>query len=492
MGTYIDAVLSFKSGWFARRKPSTGIEDRGHFPQIIELVPGKLQVTIFSHDAENGPARIPCWSFVSKGLLSHHQKEIIVTLQRPDSVSPDDYPRELLRLFTTQFSSAQQGRTVDIGDITVFSKPVKTRSGSYGGLGYTRPEGFVGVEMPQVPLIAGILLRLDEAQVAREFGLTRVLALLGLQNRYYPHPTWSDLRRRPVATLAEMQASAVHSLTGISVLGSFCLENYNIRLLLNCSSAPRLANFLHVVPPSEVFALHLLPDPHADMCAVWSPALPAFGGITREGGDASRITGNFLAFAPHVQKKEILRLEDGYVAFISSECCTKIRHALESASDHTQVDGNLIVSIHWQKDAAYKSAITNEVIVADGWTEYTPDLAARRMDIAVSSAKTVLLTSEPEIQARATIEDLGSFMRAIGDTVEAFFITPERRLRRELVIHVEALPNGTDISLMANPELSKEEEVQLRQLLLAVQAPRVTGLVKFEDLYELWSATTSQ
>jgi hypothetical protein len=72
---------------------------------------------------------------------------------------------------------------------------------------YLQPEGFPGVETDGVPVLAGILLKGEEAQFAWDFGLTRVAALLGMRYHYYPCPTWSDPNREPVTSLRGMDKS---------------------------------------------------------------------------------------------------------------------------------------------------------------------------------------------------------------------------------------------------------------------------------------------
>ena len=90
---------------------------------------------------------------------------------------------------------------MDVGQSSLFGETGLGGDRDFRGIGYIEPHGFPGVETKGVPLLAGILLKNDEAQVAWDLGLTRVTALLGMKYRYYPCPTWSDLKREPVATL---------------------------------------------------------------------------------------------------------------------------------------------------------------------------------------------------------------------------------------------------------------------------------------------------
>src|SRR6266481_7171965 len=204
-------ALAF-SGWFGgakanaakNRQPTT---PTNVFPQLIEVIPGRLKVRIFLHEIEYENEKFSCWSYLTDGLLAQKQKEIIFTLRRDAGQKPEDYPRELLDLFATFFHYAERGQLVDVGQSTLFGETGMGGDRDFRGIGYIEPQGFPGVETRGVPLLAGILLKNDEAQVAWDLGLTRVTALLGMKYHYYPCPTWSDLKREPVTSLKAMEKS---------------------------------------------------------------------------------------------------------------------------------------------------------------------------------------------------------------------------------------------------------------------------------------------
>src|SRR6266478_4318319 len=198
------------SGWFGGAKANSVTDGQlttSHnvFPQSVDVIPGRLKLSIFLHEIECEKEIFSCWSYVTDGLVAQKQKEIIFTLRRDPGQKPEDYPRELLDLFATFFHYAERGQLVDVGQSTLFGETGLGGDRDFRGIGYIEPQGFPGVETKGVPLLAGILLKNDEAQVAWGLGLTRVTALLGMKYRYYPCPTWSDLKREPVASLKAME-----------------------------------------------------------------------------------------------------------------------------------------------------------------------------------------------------------------------------------------------------------------------------------------------
>lgn len=84
------------------------------FPASIEVVPGQLSVTVFSHPIANVPGAF--WSFVSHGLQIHGQREIVVTLLRRKDEPEAALPRAVVSFFATVHGLAQRGQLVRAGE----------------------------------------------------------------------------------------------------------------------------------------------------------------------------------------------------------------------------------------------------------------------------------------------------------------------------------------------------------------------------------------
>jgi len=96
------------------------VTSQNTFPQLVEVIFGKLKVTIFHHDIKDEQEIISCWSYVTKGLAAQHQKEIIFTLRRDPNQKPEEYPRGVLDLFAKFFDLAEHGQFVDIDVLPTF------------------------------------------------------------------------------------------------------------------------------------------------------------------------------------------------------------------------------------------------------------------------------------------------------------------------------------------------------------------------------------
>jgi hypothetical protein len=488
------------SRWFggAKSDPVTdGQLTTSHnvFPQTVDVIPDKLRVKIFLHEIEYEKEVFSCWSYVTDGLAAQKQKEIIFTLRRGPGRRPEDYPRELVDLFETIFHYAERGQLVDIGQSTLFSETGMGGDRDFRGIGYVEPQGFPGVETKGVPCLAGILLKNDEAQIAWNLGLTRVTALLGMKYHYYPCPAWSDLKREPVATLHGMEKSRLWKISRIYARASYYEERNHLFLSVLSSSRTSLHGFLNELPPTKPLALRTQPDPRANACLVWPSGHDQPVAITPAGSDGSRKTGAFLAFIPEQDTNKIHTVEDGLFLYLTNSAWQKIREALLSGTDVSVPAAGVddaSITVVWAK-AAYTSPVRGEKYTAEKWTTYKPETTLPPKErVAVSSSRIVLLTSEQDLEARTTADDLGGYLNVIEKTVDTFFTHPERRINRQLTIRLALTATEHEVQFIAVPDLGGDVSEDLHERLESVRSPIVSGHVKLDLILSVWSVASNQ
>src|SRR5439155_7799210 len=120
-----------------------------------------------------------------------------------------------------------------------------------------------------ISLLAGILLKGDEAQIAWDLSLTRITGSLGMKYRYYPCPTWSDLKREPVTSLGAMENSVLGKIARFGVPVSYFEQNNHIFVWISSSAQAKLKKVFGQVDPSKPFALRTQVDPRANGSLVW-------------------------------------------------------------------------------------------------------------------------------------------------------------------------------------------------------------------------------
>jgi len=116
--------------------------------------------------------------------------------------------------------------------------------------------------------LAGILLKDDEPEIVWSFGITRVVALLGMKYRYYPYPIWSDLKRDAVASSKSMKKNLLARVPRISAEASYYKEGNHIFLSVQPASREFLQQGLSQVPAESPLIINTWID--SARTHVWS------------------------------------------------------------------------------------------------------------------------------------------------------------------------------------------------------------------------------
>ena len=294
-------------------------------PTTVDAIPGELTVTFHVHDsAEESSGRF--LSAVTRGLSKRKQRELVITLRLG---ATDDLRQTMLQLttfFKTVHVWARGKQLVDAGNFTQFGQRAlfdRPRS----GLLYADARPIEGVELPPRAL-AAILVDAEEVRLAMDHGAFRVLTRIGQQQRHFPFPTWSDVARPSVATAREGESllAKVRRTHASSV--SFVVERRCLRIRLAPSVIRDLGRGLATLPPGAPFALLTKPAETANAVLVWHPGQSDRTGISPEGSDLSRMTGNCLLIVPGGQEDETRCVEDGYSLLFSTESWSKLMTAL--------------------------------------------------------------------------------------------------------------------------------------------------------------------
>ncbi|OGN83997.1 MAG: hypothetical protein A2X23_03945 [Chloroflexi bacterium GWC2_73_18] len=297
----------------------------------VDLVPGRLAATVFVHAIDSREGRLDCWTYASRGLRSHGQKELVLTLVRRPDEAPDAYPRDPLDLFAAVLDVAAGGRIVDEGDLTELGPAGFLGRPGIRALGYLRPDPpLVGTALQ------AILLTDDERQVAQSHGLTRVAARLGDRYRHYPCPPWSERDRPSVITPGEAGGSLLERLARVGVRGAAVLHLPGaIELSLPAEALPALRDGLPALPPAAPLALLTGFDQRANAWLAWAPQQHGPYAISPDGSDGSRLGGCFCAFLPDQPGDGWQVFEDGLVVSLTPASWARVREALLGGTEAT-------------------------------------------------------------------------------------------------------------------------------------------------------------
>ena len=78
-------------------------------PIRFELIPEQLFVTVSLNEVQQGELSFGCWTFISEGLQSLGQKELVVILEKKNDEAENAYPTMVLNLVATMWNRAQNG-----------------------------------------------------------------------------------------------------------------------------------------------------------------------------------------------------------------------------------------------------------------------------------------------------------------------------------------------------------------------------------------------
>lgn len=489
------AILLLSGRAFAH--PSRDSQDSrtpAGFPLTVDLIPGKLKVKIYDHEIHTRAGALPCWSYVTDGLRPLGQKELIFTFSRLPGEEPESYPKNLLHFLNVVYGLAQQGRIVDVGGFTELNDSDLLAPG-FPGVAYIRGQALDGIPETRDSL-AGVLITGDELEVARAFGMTRVMSNLGRAYRFYPCSPWTDRARTSVVTMKSMEGQSLLAKTRRTwVEGAwFRIDGEReIELRRLSSTRDQFASLLGQVPPDQVFTLLTEPDPVANACLVWNVGQSGLEAITPPNSNGSAKTGNFIMFVPDQQKNDFCELEDGIALLLTNSSAATIRAALQSGKDiSVPISKELNLRIG-SIEQDYHDPISGEVYHSEsGWHEYLPQGGFKpKPSGPVLAQGTVLLTAQGDMAKRITVEALVGYMKLIEKAVVDEFSPLPGQPSQELVIQCELHPEGwADIKMGSKPGISDHILQDLYNRMSAIDTPKVSGgTVKFELLYAIWGGS---
>jgi hypothetical protein len=318
-----------------------------------DVVPDELSVDIFRHTLRSAHGLVKCWTMVSRGLLRHKQAELAFTVKREPGELEDAYPESLIRFFGTVHQFAARSQFVSAGGVSVLApeSPGFLGRPDFRGIAYAPAEPLDGIPLGPSSL-TGLILTGREMDVVRQYGLVRVMALLGNWARYFPAPPWADRKRDDIMPVAAngtllggmVRVNGIDSVTylagrqvgrtplaptGALANGTVMFKERRVVLELGTQGLNSLREGMSYVDSNRVLALVTGPDPLADACLVWNGLTGQPLGIERPGGRNARLLGNHVVLSAGGEGPAVRILEDGFGVVLTNELWSSLRSALD-------------------------------------------------------------------------------------------------------------------------------------------------------------------
>ncbi|MBS1991052.1 MAG: DUF3480 domain-containing protein [Cyanobacteria bacterium SZAS LIN-3] len=316
-----------------------------------------LKVKIYKHTLHMTSKRPVVWSFVTDGLKTNGQQEMVLTVLKRSSESNDAYPRLPIKLFGLIGQLAGQGKLVTTGGYTEF-KNQGFLAPQFKGLIYTPVTNLQGVPLPD-NCIAVVPVTDDEITVYQTAGPSRLMARLGRDAHFYPCPTWCDRDRSSSFSpgdITEMQEDPVFRSAKAQTFALTAMQdNDQLSLRLTDKTSALLLDLLQQLPSDSALRLALGIDPRADALLVWETKQQDNRSMIAPAGSSYHKIGiTFLALLPGLKKNEILTGADGCALMMTAEDFTRFKAALEKKDQFVlpMSDGSALknFSINWSRE----------------------------------------------------------------------------------------------------------------------------------------------
>jgi hypothetical protein len=446
------------------------------FPVRIELVDGELAVRVYVHEVMSKAGPVPCWTYVSEGMLKHWQKEMIFTLARDPQIDPRAFPEDPMRLMSSAYSMAAEGRTVREGGHSQLIDPVFL---GHRSIVYVRPTELPGVRIP-APSIAVVLLKDEEFEVAGKFGVNRVMVNLGRAYRHYPWPPWSDPSRSVLPVASDLNSSFLMGLPlapapGVSVLQ----EGGQVVLQSVRKAAEYLREGMKDLDPGMPRVLLTDLDPTADSCLVWQPGQEGPEAIAKQDSEGDRLAGCFIAFVPGQTADGGRICEDGYAMMLTDESWSAIRRCIETEKPLSipGKGGELGFRWNWIPNEYHNPVDGNVYYNDDGWHTFHPLKPQLESAPGAADLQAVIMLNQAwELGTRVGVEELSEYMKALSHESSEYFQDFPEVSQQDLLLQVTVgLGSLAETRLATRPGIGSEAARGLRGRLARVPTPVVEG-----------------
>jgi hypothetical protein len=433
------------------------------FPLVIELIPDALSASVHCHTISTGRAEVPCWSYVSKGLVAVEHEEVVITLRREADEPESAFPDDALRLFRLFHQLARQGQRVTPGQFSELGG--KRFFGHH--LVYARAQSLGGVVLPP-SCLAAVQVNDDELGAVRAFGASRVLARMGEAARYYPFPPWNERRRSTVSIAAASEPSLLAQVPRYRASLGVVMSDKRVTVIAARSAQPQLRAMFAKQRGDNAFAVLTELDATADSCLVWRPGQQEPCAIAAPGSHGDRTSGCYVAFLLGRPEDGALLIEDGFVVDVTSVSWAALLRAVDDGTDVAiaTTGAGMSFALAWM-DETYVSPIDGATYRAEaGWRNYLPtgDAASRRS--AAPGDNIHLLTDLASIEARCSVSDLTTFCEEVLRCMERALARSNSPAK--VVVRMTCTPAGHRVDLARQGTAPPEVLQEMRDALVAL------------------------
>ncbi|KAH9222321.1 hypothetical protein DL95DRAFT_508238 [Leptodontidium sp. 2 PMI_412] len=486
------------------------------WPKVVRIGTATFTVSIHAHQFYSPPNQLPCWTYISQGISTPSQPEIVFTLLRRVSENIEVFPQFPLEWIKTVYGLAQSGLHLETGDLAELDISQREASLKIGQIKILQnPQawqmmGRFGSILHGMPLNSGcfqfpndmlppnahhaIALTHEETAVAKQFGVTRVLGHLGLSVRWFPYPPWIDRDRNDTVNLADQGGSIrigmpILRLNGLNAM----LVQDDIILTIPADEQKRktFKEYILELPMSAAVGLDSFMTEEADSGLTWKRGQKDPMGYASNSGVMKSLNLGFLMFAPQQDSDRCIMCEDGYGILIRDDTWARIRNAIQESQEIIiPLENDKRFILQW-KQSVFHNPIDGDDYTAS-WTTYRPSGPPKPPTSShVNMSQVVFLVQPPvgTIDNQEFINYSQEIKQAIEQRIPVQPLPPPQpnaHPGRQAVVEIELPKCEGWLKMTAYPSMDGLDIQGIMGQIGALVAPETRAVVKVLLYFNLW------
>ena len=294
------------------------------FP-LESKIDSTLAVEVHLHEFFLGDRMRQCWTYLTRGMKKHGQRELALSILVNDGENVDDVPKTPLKMFQL-LGERTAGRQVEHGD--------STKMGQKGIFGFPSLYYVPAIQYEGLPnvddYLALILVHREEYAYIRQYGLTRFLSRLGKFCSSFPYPTWNT-QARPSLFTTEFSENSILATSANGSLDHSCVHQLGsvVQLQLHKSDAEVALTCLKADPDGTI--LNTAFSPRCSASLFWQESQEQPGAYAAPTSGTRMIGGSFLEIRQS-QRSNTAIVEDGFSIQLSAIQYRELIEALDQGN----------------------------------------------------------------------------------------------------------------------------------------------------------------
>ena len=272
-----------------------------------------LKVEIHLHQLYLGDRDRYCWTYLTRGMKTHQQREMCLSLLVDDEGDIEDFPKTPIKMFQLLAERTRSTRIVVSGD--------STRLGQKGIFGFPSLFYVPSIQYEGLPSVdeylSLILVHQVEYDYARQYGLTRFLSRLGKFCSSFPYPTWNTPVRPSLFSSTTQELSILSNASHVLADYSYAHQLGSVlQLQLHQKDAEQVQKALTGLQQNQVAVINTAFSPRCDASLYWQEGQEFPGAYAAPEATTGMLGGSFVSLG-FSQLAELSIEEDGFSVVFS-------------------------------------------------------------------------------------------------------------------------------------------------------------------------------